>query len=99
MLYSLRVAYRQMDRPYCSIILVATADMPHVTTCLQVVAKHFLASARNKIWWMTPEFSKDIASLPAEVQFLMMELTTGTYVVICPLISNNTFRATLQPCT
>ena len=42
--------------------------------CLQLTSRRFVASARNKLWWMTPEFGTSAQDLPAEVQFLLLEV-------------------------
>jgi len=58
----------------------------------------FLACARNKLWWMTPEWGTEAAQLPGETQFLLVELAEGgPYGLLLPLIADDTFRATLRP--
>lgn len=59
--------------------------------------KRWLACARNKLWWMTPEWGVRGRDLPPETQFLLMELDTGEYVIMLPLIDADTFRGTLRP--
>lgn len=59
--------------------------------------KQWLACARNKLWWMTPEWGKTARELPPETQFLLAELEDGTYATILPLISQQKFRGTLRP--
>ncbi|KAK9820500.1 hypothetical protein WJX72_010988 [[Myrmecia] bisecta] len=60
--------------------------------------KRFLACARNKLWWMTPEWGSAAADIPPETQFLLLELEEGgPYAVMLPLIDNGVFRATLRP--
>ena len=59
--------------------------------------KRWLACARNKLWWMTPEWGTKGSDLPPETQFLLMELDSGEYVIMLPLIDNDTFRGTLRP--
>jgi hypothetical protein len=64
---------------------------------LQLKFKRFLACARNKLWWMTPEWGSTMGALPPETQFLLLELEEpGTYGVVLPLIDGD-FRATLRP--
>lgn len=59
--------------------------------------KRLLACARNKLWWMTPEWRNSTSNLPPETQFLLLELEEdGPYAVLLPLIEDN-FRATLRP--
>ncbi|EFN59497.1 hypothetical protein CHLNCDRAFT_138126 [Chlorella variabilis] len=59
--------------------------------------KQWLCCARNKLWWMTPEWGKNARDLPPETQFLLAELEDGTYAAILPLISQQKFRGTLRP--
>jgi raffinose synthase len=62
--------------------------------------QRFLSCARNKLWWMTPEWGTEAAQLPGETQFLLVELGPegkGPYGLLLPLISDGTFRATLRP--
>jgi hypothetical protein len=61
--------------------------------------QRFLSCARNKLWWMTPEWGAEAAQLPGETQFLLVELGPdgkGPYGLLLPLISDGTFRATLR---
>ena len=63
----------------------------------QLRCRRFLAAARNKLWWMTPEWGRAGCELPPETQFLLLELgTRGPYAVLLPLIDNAAFRATLR---
>ncbi|KAL4423582.1 hypothetical protein ABPG77_004622 [Micractinium sp. CCAP 211/92] len=72
-------------------------------TCMEDFAlgalhcKRWLCCARNKLWWMTPEWGKSARELPPETQFLLAELEDGSYATILPLISQDTFRGTLRP--
>jgi Raffinose synthase or seed imbibition protein Sip1 len=68
-------------------------------SCVQLKCGRFLACARNKLWWMTPEWGTSAKQLPPEVQFLLVEhdKEEGLYFILLPLIDNNTFRATLRP--
>eukprot|EP00887_Chlorella_sp_A99_P005610 scaffold1.g5610.t1 len=59
--------------------------------------KRWLACARNKLWWMTPEWGATARELPPETQFLLLELDDGTYAIILPLIDQTAFRGTLRP--
>ena len=78
----------------------------------QLKFKRYLACARNKLWWMTPEWGTSLHTLPAETQFLLLELEDGTaaadsssngssaaeprYALVLPLIDGD-FRGTLRP--
>lgn len=65
---------------------------------LQLKSKRYLACARCKLWWMTPEWGRTAADLPPETQFLLVEVEEGgPYAVLLPLIDTNTFRGTLRP--
>ncbi len=65
---------------------------------MQLVGDAFLCCARNKLCWMVPEHASRVASLPAEMQFLLARTSAdGPYVILLPLISGGSFRATLQP--
>ncbi|KAL4431157.1 hypothetical protein ABPG75_006413 [Micractinium tetrahymenae] len=72
-------------------------------TCMEDFAlgtlhcKQWLCCARNKLWWMTPEWGKSGRDLPPETQFLLAELEDGSYASVLPLISQDTFRGTLRP--
>jgi raffinose synthase len=59
--------------------------------------KRWLACARNKLWWMTPEWGSVGSELPPETQFLLLELENDSYAILLPLIDQNTFRGTLRP--
>ena len=55
-----------------------------------------MACARNKLWWMTPEWGTEIRRLPTETQFLLLEHgQRGPYSVVLPLLDGK-FRATLK---
>jgi hypothetical protein len=41
---------------------------------LQLKFKRYLACARNKLWWMTPEWGTSLHTLPPETQFLLLQL-------------------------
>lgn len=57
----------------------------------------FMACARCKLWWMTPEWGASMDSLPPETQFLLVELREGgPYAVLLPLLDKG-FRGTLRP--
>ncbi|EFJ39617.1 hypothetical protein VOLCADRAFT_100758 [Volvox carteri f. nagariensis] len=63
----------------------------------QLNFKRLLACARNKLWWMTPEWRTASWALPPETQFLLAEMAAaGPYVVLLPLIDGD-FRGTLRP--
>ncbi|GLI71623.1 hypothetical protein VaNZ11_016892 [Volvox africanus] len=56
-----------------------------------------LACARNKLWWMTPEWRTSTWALPPETQFLLAEMAVaGPYVLLLPLIDGD-FRCSLRP--
>ena len=62
----------------------------------------FTACGRCKLWWMTPAWGSDASEIPAETQFLLVELgdrdgrPNGTYAAFLPMISPDGFRATLS---
>eukprot|EP00877_Chromochloris_zofingiensis_P013756 jgi/Chrzof1/8634/Cz03g18110.t1 len=59
--------------------------------------RRYLACARNKLWWMTPEWGTSLNVLPQETQFLLLELEDAvSYAVVLPLIDGD-FRGTLRP--
>lgn len=70
------------------------ANLPHPA---QLKFRRFLACARNKLWWMTPEWGSALGDMPPETQFLLLELEEpGAYGLVLPLIDGD-FRATLRP--
>ncbi|CAL8470414.1 g9956 [Coccomyxa elongata] len=57
----------------------------------------FLACARCKLWWMTPEWGSRALDIPPETQFLLLEVEEGgPYAIALPLIDKHTFRGTLR---
>lgn len=52
----------------CPPICLNTLDL------LQLKFKRYLACARNKLWWMTPEWGTSLHTLPPETQFLLLQL-------------------------
>jgi hypothetical protein len=72
----------------------------------QIKFKRYLACARNKLWWMTPEWGSSLHSLPPETQFLLLQLEDEAgssssggeqrYALLLPLIDGD-FRGTLRP--
>ncbi|WIA20165.1 hypothetical protein OEZ85_006014 [Tetradesmus obliquus] len=63
----------------------------------------YLACARNKLWWMTPEWGSSLHTLPPETQFLLLQLDESSsssgeqrYALLLPLIDGD-FRGTLRP--
>jgi Raffinose synthase or seed imbibition protein Sip1 len=75
-----------------------TIDKLWCNTLPQVTFTRFLAAARKKLWWMTPEWGTEPGDLPPETQFLLLELKDGgPYAILLPLIDSDTFRATLRP--
>eukprot|EP00803_Ostreobium_quekettii_P005322 evm.model.scf_2114.1 EVM.evm.TU.scf_2114.1 scf_2114:2316-14243(+) len=64
----------------------------------QMHFERFLASARCKMWWMTPEWGTRTYQLPPETQFMLVEVQEGgPYAMFVPLLDSTTFRATLRP--
>ena len=65
---------------------------------MQLQCNRFLAAARCKLWWMTPEWGSRASDLTPETQFLLLELKEGgPYAILLPLIDRDTFRGTLRP--
>ncbi|MEI6166613.1 MAG: Sip1-related alpha-galactosidase [bacterium] len=58
-------------------------------------AKRFLACHRGSPFWMKPAAGEDVGRLPAEVQFLLLELADGRVAALVPLIDRKA-RASLQ---
>ncbi|CAJ1430464.1 unnamed protein product [Effrenium voratum] len=61
----------------------------------------WLAAARCKLWWMTPEWGSFSDPIPTETQMLLVRLAMepeeqGTYVFILPLVTEH-FRSSLSP--
>lgn len=76
-----------------------TRKSRHVVTLATSMpgVSRFMACARCKLWWMTPSWGTEVTEVPAETQFLLLELTNGAgYVVLLPMISDDGFRATLS---
>lgn len=64
---------------------------------VQLLSRRFLACARCKLWWMTPEWGSRALDIPPETQFLLLEVEEGgPYAIALPLIDNQTFRGTLR---
>lgn len=70
---------------------------------LQLKFSSYLACARNKLWWMTPEWGSSLHTLPPETQFLLLQLDESSsssgeqrYALLLPLIDGD-FRGTLRP--
>ena len=63
---------------------------------MQLICRRWMACARNKLWWMTPEWGKMGDAIPTETQFLLLENgKAGPYTVLLPLLDGK-FRATLK---
>lgn len=61
-----------------------------------VASRRWVASAKNKLWWMTPSWGRDVCDVPIETQFLLVELDSeGWYAIILPLI-HEAFTAMLR---
>jgi hypothetical protein len=57
-------------------------------------AGRWLACARQKLWWMSPDVGARDDPVPPETQFLLAQLADGMYVVVLPLVGNS-FRTAL----
>jgi len=69
-----------------------------VSSHTQLRCNRYLAAARCKLWWMTPEWGSGARDLTPETQFLLLELQEGgPYAIMLPLIDRDTFRGTLRP--
>lgn len=85
-----------------SLLFDAARARRYQQRCEQLKFTRFLACARNKLWWMTPEWGASLSSLPPETQFLLAELPPGgtgstqRYALLLPLIDGD-FRGTLRP--
>ena len=67
------------------------------SVCMQLVCQRFLACARCKLWWMTPEWGSRALHIPPETQFALFQTAAGgPYIIALPLIDNQTFRGTLR---
>lgn len=51
--------------------------------------KRYLACARNKLWWMTPEWGTSMHTLPPETQFLLLELDEADSAAAAESSSNS----------
>ena len=63
----------------------------------------WVASAKNKLWWMTPAWGTRGGAVPVETQFLLVELgkegvesAEGYYACVLPLICESTYSGMLQ---
>ena len=64
---------------------------------MQLVCQRFLACARCKLWWMTPEWGSRALHIPPETQFALFQTAAGgPYIIALPLIDNQTYRGTLR---
>jgi len=67
-----------------------------------LTARRYLALGRTSLWWMSPYWgspsNKDDA-VPAETQFLLLQLEDGTCALLLPLLDSGKFRATLRSST
>lgn len=71
--------------------------IPNTLCLLQLVCQRFLACARCKLWWMTPEWGIRALHIPPETQFMLIQVSEdGPYVIALPLIDSQTFRSTLR---
>jgi raffinose synthase len=56
--------------------------------------RRFLACHRYEPFWMLPKVGQRTGEIPAETQFLLIELASGSYAVFVPLI-DSPYRASL----
>ena len=78
-------------------VMIAPIELLKPAMLLQLAFKRYMACARNKLWWMTPEWGTRGSTLPPETQFLLLELEEpGMYAAVLPLIDGD-FRGTLRP--
>ena len=64
---------------------------------MQLICQRFLACARCKLWWMTPEWGSRALHIPPETQFALFQTAAGgPYTIALPLIDNQTYRGTLR---
>eukprot|EP00961_Rhodomonas_salina_P299556 3939026-Rhodomonas_salina.1 len=61
---------------------------------IPVGAGRWLACARQKLWWMSPDVGPREQQIPAETQFLLLDLGQGLYGVLLPLVGNS-FRSAI----
>ena len=73
----------------------ATSRADHTISLGELHCERLLAAARTKRWWMGPAFGAAASDVPAETQFLLLELAPDAYAVVLPLVSG-AFRATLR---
>jgi raffinose synthase len=74
-----------------------TPPTPPPLAHLQVCGISFLVSSRNKLCWMVPAHSSQVADLPRHIQFMLVELQQGgPYAIVLPLLPNMS-KAALQP--
>ena len=64
--------------------------------CGEMCATAFVASARCKLWWMTPTWGHGGEEVESETQFLLMEIGDGAAYACALPTSGATFRATLE---
>ena len=92
---------RSLHAPVKDPCVHALTDKPNADEArvppLQLRCARWLACARCKLWWMTPEWGTRARQVPPETQFMLLEVAEGgPYVIALPLIDNNTFRGTLR---
>ena len=64
---------------------------------MQLICQRFLACARCKLWWMTPEWGSRALHIPPETQFALFQTADGgPYIIALPLIDTQTYRGTLR---
>ena len=67
-----------------------------VVLCEEMCATAFVASARCKLWWMTPAWGTGGEDVPAETQFALLELGDGDGYACALPTSGKIFRTTLE---
>jgi hypothetical protein len=86
------------------LILGASTSTSTPTSALDVAlgnltARRYLALGRTSLWWMSPYWgspeNKDDA-IPAETEFLLLQLDDGSCALMLPLLDSGKFRATLR---
>ncbi|EKX38074.1 hypothetical protein GUITHDRAFT_165320 [Guillardia theta CCMP2712] len=71
-------------------------ESQHVATLgsIPASATRWLSCARQKLWWMSPDVGDRSMPVPAETQFLLLELGLGMYAVMLPMVGNS-FRSSI----
>ncbi|KAL4534616.1 hypothetical protein Ndes2526A_g05500 [Nannochloris sp. 'desiccata'] len=67
-----------------------------------LTARRYLALGRTSLWWMSPYWGcpgNTDDAVPAETQFLLLQLEDGSCALLLPLLDSGKFRATLRNST